>query len=231
MRFGWVLLGALGLAACGGNKFVGRPGLTTVSQAELPPPTRQDLVDQQRTYRIGPNDRLSITTYGLRELDQVVQVDGNGKISVGLVGSVDATGQTPSELATTLEKRFRTYVRDPRVTVNVEQVSQTITVEGSVQDPGLYPVAGRLTLLRSVALARGLSNFADTNYVVVFRTVNQHKMAALYDLRAIRQGMYDDPEVYANDVVSVGESQSARIFALLAQSSGLIVGPLVAVLN
>lgn len=221
----------LALGGCSSDKLVGRPDLVTVSQGEMPAPTRQDQVSQQRPYYIGPNDRLSISVYGIRELDQTVQADGNGKISVGLIGSVDATGKTPSELASELEQRFRIYVRQPKVTVNVEQVSQIITVEGEVQEPGLYPVAGRLTLLRSVALAKGLTAYANTNYVVVFRTVNGRKMAALYDLRAIRQGIYDDPEVYANDVVSIGESRSARIFQLVSQSSGLLAAPLVALLN
>ena len=104
-------------------------------------------------------------------------------------------------------------------------------VEGEVEQPGLYPVTGRMTLIRAVATARGLNEYANANHIVVFRQVNGKQMAALYDLRAIRQGMYEDPEVFANDVVSVGESGSARIFQRVVASSALLAAPLVAILN
>ena len=124
------------------------------------------------------------------------------------------------------------YVRNPRVTVNLtEAVSQVVTVDGSVQKPGLYPVAGKLTLMRAIAIASGTSEFADDNHVVVFRRVNNKDMAALYDLRAIRQGMYPDPDIYANDVVLVGDSQARRLFRDLVQLSPLLAAPLVTILN
>ena len=75
------------------------------------------------------------------------------------------------------------------MTVNLkETVSQVITVDGQVTEPGLYPVVGRMTLMRAVATAKGLSEFAKLNDVVVFRTVKGQKLAALYDLHAIRRG-------------------------------------------
>ncbi|MBC7042118.1 polysaccharide export protein, partial [Salmonella enterica subsp. enterica serovar Enteritidis] len=76
----------------------------------------------------------------------------------------------------------------------------------------LYPVNGRMTLMRAVATAKGTTEFAKLDDVVIFRTVNGQKMAALYNLKAIRQGAYDDPEVFANDVVVVGDSPARRLF-------------------
>ncbi len=102
-----------------------------------------------------------------------------------------------------------------------------ITVDGQVKQPGLYPVTGRMTLQRAVATARGLTEYANTNYVVVFRQVNNQEMAALYDLRAIRQGIYSDPEVFANDLVLVGEARGLRMFETLLQGAAVLVAPIV----
>lgn len=217
---------------CAGEKFVGRPELTTVVQKELPPPDRADLIVQRRSYVVGPFDRVSIDVYGVPEISRTVNVDASGVVSLPLVGIVPAAGKTATELAAAIADRLRgRYVRDPQVTVNTETVNQTITVEGEVEQPGLYPVTGRMTLIRAVATARGLNEYANANHIVVFRQVNGKQMAALYDLRAIRQGMYEDPEVFANDVVSVGESGSARIFQRVVASSALLAAPLVAILN
>jgi polysaccharide export outer membrane protein len=149
-----------------------------------------------------------------------------------LVGVIEAAGRTPTELARTITERLeRRYMRDPQVAVNAETVNQIITVDGQVRTPGTYPVLGRTTLLQALSRAQGLTEAANGSYVVVFRRVNNQQMAALYDVRAIRQGIYADPEVYANDVVSVGESRGRRIFALAFQTAALLTAPLVAVVR
>lgn len=220
------------LAGCASDRFVGRPDLTVVEQTELPAPDRSDLIVQRRSYVVGPFDRVSIDVYGVPELSRTVNVDASGVISLPLAGTVPAAGRTATELAAAVADRLRgRYVRDPQVTVNTEAVNQTITVDGEVKQPGLYPVTGRMTLIRAVATARGLSEYGNANHVVVFRQVQGKQMAALYDLRAIRQGKYADPEVYANDVVSVGESGNAVIFQRIVASSALLAAPLVAILN
>lgn len=223
---------AIAVAGCSQNRLVGREGLEIVSGSELPPPGRQDLILEQRSYLVGPFDRVSIDVYGVPELTRTVTVDASGTISMPLVGVVEAAGKTPPELADAIADRLRDrYVRDPQVTVNADTVNQMITVDGQVEEPGLYPVTGRMTLVRAVARAKGLTEFASANFVVVFRRVNNQQMAALYDLRAIRQGIYEDPEVYANDVVLVGEAGGRRAFQTIIQSGGILVAPLVALLQ
>lgn len=229
-----VLVGSLLLTSCAdGPALVGRPGLSIVQGAELPPPATADLISEPRAYTIGPLDRLSVDVYGIPELSRSVQVDASGRIAMPLIGSVEASGKTPIVLGSEIANRLRMrYVRDPQVTVNLtETVSQVVTVEGSVKTPGLYPVSGRMTLIRAIARAEGTTEFAREDYVVVFRKVNGKDMAALYDLRAIRQGMYADPEIYANDVVLVGESGARRIFRDIVAVSPLLAAPLVAILN
>lgn len=221
------------LIACAGrNELVGRPDLTVVQNASLPPPQQSDLILQQRSYAVGPLDRVLVEVYGAPDLSRTVQVDASGVIGLPLIGRLQAAGKTPSDLAAMVESRLRgAYVRDPHVTVSVDTNSQTITVDGQVDKPGIYPVLGRMTLMKAVASAQGASENADTNFTVVYRQVGGKQMAALYDLRAIRSGLYADPEIYPNDVVYVGESGGRRAFQLLIQSGALLTAPLVAILN
>lgn len=217
------------LTACASEKLVGRPDLQIVDQ--LPPPGRGDMVLDQREYLIGPYDRVDISVYGVAELTRTVQVDSSGKIALPLVGELEAAGQTTSQFAARLRTALQKYVRNPQITVSADTVNQMVTVDGQVTKPGLYPVQGRMTLQRAIARAEGTTEFARSNYIVVFRRVNDKSMAALYDLRAIRQGMYEDPEVFANDVIYVGESGGQRLFRVAMQSGAILAAPLVAIVK
>lgn len=222
----------LASAGCAGPRLVGRPDLRVVGGTELPPPGREDLILERRSYLVGPFDRVDIAVFGVPELTRQVQVDASGRFALPLVGEIEAAGYTPQQIGDLIAQRLRgRYVRNPQVSVNADTVNQMITVDGSVEEPGQFPVTGRMTLMRAIARAKGLSEFASTNFVVVFRRVNNQDMAALYDLRAIRQGIYADPEVYANDVVFVGESQARRIFQTVISSSPLLTAPIIALLQ
>lgn len=234
MRFWLALAGAAAtLAGCAGPHFVGRSDLQLVEGTSLPPPGTIDLIANERAFVIGPLDEVAIDVFGVPEMTRSIQVDASGRIALPLVGSVAASGKTPQELGTLISDRLRArFMRDPQVTVNlVRTVSQVVTVDGAVKTPGSYPIVGRMTLMRAIARAEGVTEFAQQNYVVIFRRVENREMAALYDLRAIRQGAYADPEVYANDVVLVGEAQARRVFRDLLQASGVLTAPLIAVLQ
>ena len=237
-----IVILSLFLASCGGSTALGGgPGLAgqtsgvrVVEGSELPQPTRLDLFEQNRRYLIGPFDKLNIDVFGVEDLSQKeMQVDAGGRLSFPLAGVVEAAGKTPGELESDIEERLRgRYIRDPQVTVNLkETVSQVITVDGQVKEPGLYPVIGRMTLMRAVATAKGTAEFAKLDDVVIFRKVNGQEMAALYNLKAIRRGVYDDPEVFANDVVVVGDSQSRRLFKDLMTAAPGLLSPLVILLT
>lgn len=225
------IAGALALAGCAhSGPLVSSEHVTIVPMSELPPPTRADLSAQQRPYLIGPFDKLTVDVFGIEDLSKnEVQADASGRISMPLVGVIEAAGKTPDELSRIIEDRLRkNYVRDPQVTVNLkETVSQVITVDGEVKEPGLYPVIGRMTLSRAVATAKGTTEYALLSRVTIFRTVGGQQMAALYDLKQIRRGVYSDPEVFANDVVIVGNSEARRIFRDILQASPLLTTPLI----
>jgi polysaccharide export outer membrane protein len=230
----WRLLpAAVALASCSSPGLMDTGKVVIMTPESLPPPSLSDLTDGVRPHYIGPFDQISVDVLGLPELSRQVRVDANGHVAVPLAGSVDVTSKTPEELASTIEERLRaTYVKDPRVTVTVnETVSQTLTVDGEVRSPGIFPVLGRMTLMKAIASAQGTTDVASTNHVVVFHRVSGQQMAALYDLRAIRLGAYQDPQVYTNDVVVVGESSARRLFPQVLQAAGLLMTPIVAILT
>lgn len=162
-----------------------------------------------------------------------MQVDASGGIAMPLVGTMEAGGKTAGELAGDIENALDgRYVRDPSVTVNINSsVSQVVTVDGQVAEPGLYPVTNQMTLLRTIASARGLTEFARQDEVVILRQVNGKKFAGLYDINSIRRGIYEDPAIYANDIVVVGDSPIRRLFRDLVATAPLIAAPLVALIN
>ena len=188
-----------------------------------------DLFEHNRPYLIGPFDKLIIDVFGIEELSKKeVQTDASGRISFPLAGIIEAAGKTPGQVEREIENRLRDkFVRNPQVTVNLkETVSQVVTVDGEVKEPGLYPVLGRMTLIRAIATAKGTTEFAKLSDVIIFRTVNGQKMAGIYNLKSIRQGYYQDPDIFANDVIVVGDSVQRRIFKDILQASPLITTPL-----
>lgn len=231
---GLILAGAVLLSGCVKREpLVSSPQLTVFEQAVLPTPNRADLVAADRASFIGPLDTLAIEVFNTPELTRDVQVDLSGSISIPLVGTIDARGKTREELAGTIDTALRgRYIRDPIVTVNIkDSVSQVVTVDGQVTAPGLYPVTTQTTLMRAIAAAKGLSEFARLEDVVVLRTVNSQRMAGLYNLNAIRRGQYGDPAIYANDVVIVGDSPQRRMFKDFLAVSPLLASPIVALLQ
>lgn len=228
-----VVLSGLGVAACSNPHMVDTGRVGIVAPSELPPPTLEDLSRGQRVHLVGPFDRLTVEVFGLPELGRQVQVDANGDIALPLAGNMSVIGKTPLQIEEMVTERLRaSYVRNPRVTVSIlETVSQVMTIEGEVRQPGQYPVAGNMTLMRAVARAQGTTEFANSKFVVLFRTVNGRQMAALYDLRAIRLGAYEDPPVMPQDVIHVGESTARRLFPQIISGAGLLVSPLFALLN
>lgn len=231
------LFGASLLAASCASKTTPLQSTTTldvVEQGSLPPPTRADQAGANRPYLVGPYDKLMIDVFGIQDMsERKVQVDASGRISFPLVGSFEAAGLTPSEVERKLEQLLaQNHVRNPQVTVNLEEtVSQVITVDGQVMKPGLYPVVGKMTLMQAIATAQGTTEFAKIDDVVVFRTSNGQRYAALYNLGAVRRGMYDDPEMYAGDIVVVGESRARRMFRDILAAAPLLTTPVIALLN
>ena len=232
-----ILLSLLALGASGCAKRLplqSSARLTVVEAASaLPAPDRNDLTAADRPSLIGPLDTIVVDVFNVPELSREIQVDASGRISMPLGGTIEARGKTAEELASAVTAALRgRYIRDPEVTVNIKSsVSQVVTIDGQVVEPGLYPVTNQMTLMRAIASAKGMSEFARQEDVVILRTVGSQRMAGLYNVAEIRRGSYDDPPIYANDVIVVGDSPQRRLFRDFVALSPLLAGPLIAILQ
>lgn len=212
----------------------GAADLSVVSTAELPAPGRADLSESGRNSYVSPFDKIVIDVFGISELQQrEIHVDAAGRIAFPLIGTLQVAGLTPDQVSEVIRAGLMgSGVRNPQVTVNIaDAAGQLVTVEGQVQEPGLYPVMNKMTLLRAIASAKGTTQFSDLDDVVLFRQVDNQRYAALYNLSAIRRGVYEDPAIYANDIIVVGDSPSRRLFRDVLAITPLLTTPLVVALN
>lgn len=208
-----LIIGNAGLlAACGSSIGLDQRSTAVTVAGDLPPPDPATTGVSFADYRIGPADVIAVSVFDAKELDRQGSVDSAGNFAMPLIGSVAAAGKTPEELAAFIADKLRgDYIKNPQVAVNVVEVkASTVTIDGAVRRPGIYPVIGALTLQQAIATALGASDTADTDRVIVFRTVNGEKLAALFDLKDIRSGREPDPRIYASDIVVVGEDATRR---------------------
>lgn len=205
-------MGLLVLSGCATKPGLDPQGAVRTSMAELPPPTAADIYPRSPVYTIGPFDELTVTIDELPDYKAEVTADAQSRVSVPMAGTIEAQGLTQVELSERITENLRRNIRDPHVTVNIKEAkSRTITVGGQVKDPGVYEANGNLSLMRAIATAKGITEDANQKDVVIFRTVNGQKMAALYNLTAIQRGTYADPDVYPNDIIVVGNSPTSRL--------------------
>lgn len=221
LRLVSVCLLACLLAACasGGGA---RDSAATVATLSAPDTTSASgAYEGASDYRIGAQDLLQISVFGVEELDKDVRVNSNGQISLPLIGSVMAGGRTIPELEAELAKKYADgYLQKPQVTVFVKEfTSQRITVEGAVNKPGIFPITGKTTLLQAIALAEGVDDkIADLQGIVVMRQVGGKRQAAVFDLRQVRRGNVEDPQLYGDDIVVVEQSGSKSAFRRFIES-------------
>lgn len=216
-----IVLFGLSVSGCMSAMAGGSGGKSHVpTGTALERPDNPGAVADPASHRIGISDKLTITVFQVPDLSGEFQVDQTGNINLPLVGLVPAVGRTPPELGKVIEEKLgATYLRNPNVQVAVkEATAQTFTVDGSVKNPGVYPIVGQTTLIKAVASASGVSEDADTGSVVVFRQVNGQRMAAKFNLAAIRRGNAEDPLIYGNDIVVVDGSRARAMYKELMQA-------------
>ena len=204
-----ILFLALALSACASN---GAKRADALSSLPAPDTTSASgAYEGASDYRIGAQDLLAISVFGVEELNKDVRVNSNGQISLPLIGTAMAGGRTIPELEKELAQKYSDgYLQNPQVTVFVKEfTSQRITVEGAVDKPGIYPITGKTTLLQAIALSGGVDDkVADLGGIVVMRTIDGKRQAAVFDLREVRKGAIEDPQLYGDDIVVVEQSGS-----------------------
>ena len=207
----------------------GAPGMQLASVTGLPTPTLADYTPDAMQAMVRPLDVVVVDVFGVEELSRQLQVSANGTLLYPLIGSVQAAGRTPEELAYEIQSRLRNgYVRDPDVTLRIASRSeQLVTVGGEVETPGRFPVEGPITLMEAVALGGGMDEYAKRDEVLVFRTVGEERYIGVYNVEGIERGNYADPMIYPNDIVMVGDSPGRRRLESIIQIATAISSPLV----
>lgn len=125
----------------------------------------QSLPDASRghnsTYIIGDDDQLAIDVWKEPELSKTVPVRSDGRISIPLIGELQAAGRTPLQLEQDITSRLRSFITEPSVTVIVQEMnSRKYNVVGQVMKPGSYPLTSTTRVMDAIAMAGGFKDFA-----------------------------------------------------------------------
>lgn len=163
-------------------------------------------------YRIGVDDRLQITVWRNPELSVTVPVRPDGKISVPLIGDVQAGGNTPSQVAAIIKEKLTSFIREPNVAVILTELRSheflsRVRVTGAVRTPRSMPYRPGMTVLDAVLEAGGINDFASPNRTKLYRKGKAKTEIFDVDLADIltKGKLESNFELKPGDVVTVPE--------------------------
>jgi polysaccharide export outer membrane protein len=157
-------------------------------------------------YRIGPEDVLEISVWREEALKKEVLVRPDGEISFPLAGDLAAAGRTVAELRAEIAKRIEKYIPEPVVSVLVARVaSNKIYVIGRVARPGDFAAGRYVDVLQALAMAGGLTPFADEKGIKIIRKQEGRELVLPFDFRAVSRGekLEQNIRLQGGDVVVV----------------------------
>lgn len=197
----WLILGGiLALAGC------------VAPSTSVKPPKINPEAQAVSAYRIGVDDEVKVSVWQNPDLDVSVPVRPDGKISVPLVGDIEAGGHTPEEVASDIQQKLKTYVRDPQVTVILTQLRSheylsRVRVTGAVRQPVSVPYRQGMTVLDAVLAAGGTNEFAASDRTELYRKEGDGTRAYAVRLdRILKDGdLSTNYPVQPGDVITVPE--------------------------
>jgi len=141
------------------------------------------------SFVIGNDDVLAINVWKEPDISRSIPVRSDGKISLPLVGEVQAAGLTPLKLEKDIAGKLKNYISEPEVTVMVQQVnSQKFNILGQVAKPGSYVIANSPTVLDAIALAGGFRDFAKKKSIYVLRQGAGGETRLPFNYKEVSQG-------------------------------------------
>ena len=163
----------LGVVIVTGGASTGHAQATPQSAA-APAPSAQDMGASNKAhdekYVIGNDDVLNISVWKEPDLTKAIPVRSDGKISLPLVGELQATGKTPMQLELDITEKLKSFITTPEVNVIVQQVnSRKFNVMGEVSHPGSFPLTASTTIMDAIAIAGGFRDFAKKTGVYILR--------------------------------------------------------------
>ncbi len=178
-RFGWLALSAfLAGSLCTPSIAAQSASASNAAAATAPAKASEGQQDagsgtkaHDDAYVIGNDDVLSINVWKEPDISQrSLPVRSDGRISLPLVGEVQAAGQTPLKLEKDIAAKLQSYISEPEVSVMVQQSnSQKFNILGQVVRPGSYAIANSPTVLDAIALAGGFRDFAKQKSIYILR--------------------------------------------------------------
>jgi len=174
-----------------------------------------------KDYLIQPGDQLDIKFFYNPELNDLVIVRPDGRISLQLASEIPAAGLTPAQLTKALEKNYEKELANPGITVIVRSFSsQRVYIDGEVNKPGMVTLLGPLTVLQSIAEAGGLKDTAKTDKILIIRKSKDNKPQAIeVNLDEIRNAADGSENILLApyDVVFVPKSTIANVNQFIDQ--------------
>src|ERR1022692_2695554 len=165
-----VLLASTGLSAQAGS---GTPAPPAASPAASQPTQNVESTATKAhddSFVIGNDDVLAINVWKEPDVSRSIPVRSDGRISLPLVGEVQAAGRTPLKLEQEIAGKLQSFISQPEVTVMVQQInSQKFNILGQVAHPGTFVIANSPTVLDAIALAGGFRDFAKQKSVYILR--------------------------------------------------------------
>lgn len=157
-------------------------------------------------YTIGPDDILTIVFWKEKDMSSDVAVRPDGRISLPLLNDVDAAGLTPEQLRVKLAAAADKFLEEPTVTVVVKQInSRKVFITGQVPKPGPYPLTGPTNVVQLIAMAGGVLEYADSENIVIMRTVNGKPMSYEFNYKDVakRKNLGQNIELKPGDTIIV----------------------------
>ena len=153
-------------------------------------PAVQANVDVPAEYVIGPQDVLGVNFWRDADMTGDVTVRPDGRITLPLLGDVQAAGLTPEALTTVIHTAAVKLIADPTITVIVRQInSRKVFITGQVTTPGGHVLTGPLTVMQLISLAGGLTEFAKKKDITVIRTeAGGHQVVLPFNYSDVARG-------------------------------------------
>jgi polysaccharide biosynthesis/export protein len=158
------------------------------------------------SFVIGNDDVLAINVWKEPDISRSIPVRSDGKISLPLVGEVQAAGLTPLTLEKDIASKLKNYISEPEVTVMVQQVnSQKFNILGQVVRPGSFVIANSPTVLDAIALAGGFRDFAKKKSIYVLRQGPTGESRIPFNYKDVSQGknMSQNTKLQPGDTIIV----------------------------
>ena len=176
--------------------------------ATAKPPAVGTAVSVGSDFVIGPEDVVGVLFWREADMSGDVTVRPDGRITLPLIGDLTAAGLTPETLRGQIQTAAAKYLADANVTVVVRQInSRKVFITGQVNSPGAYPLTAPRTVMQLIALAGGITEFADTENITIMRQEPGRTRSFKFNYKDVAKGkkLEQNLQLQPGDTVVVPE--------------------------